>query len=167
MQFGRVRYTDPIAEGFAQLGESEKMDEFFSRALQIGDRSYLTRLHYARALDWLDDGRAEEWYQKAMEIQPEGNFDALAHYVEWLLSREREKEVPNLINAQEPAYYLRFLRGVALERLGRVDQAALDYAYAADFSRDFPAPARYRVEGSEAQKDIVFEGDRKGKVKGL
>lgn len=167
MQYGRIRYTDRIAEGLAKLGEARRIDEFFSRALQVGDRTYLTRLHYAQALAWLDDSRAEEWYQKAIEIQPAGNFDAQAYYAEWLLDHEREKDVLKLIDAQDTAYYLRFLRGVALERLGHVDEAALDYAYAADFSRDFPVPPRYRLAGSEAQRGIVFEGERKGKVKGL
>ena len=47
MGYGKVRYTHRIAESLAQLGEAKKVDEFFTRALQVGDRSYLTHLHYA------------------------------------------------------------------------------------------------------------------------
>ncbi|MCD4737913.1 MAG: hypothetical protein K8R89_01460, partial [Anaerolineae bacterium] len=146
--YGKVRYTHRIAESLAQLGEAKKIDEFFFRALQVGDRSYLTHLHYGQALAWLNDDRAEKWYQKAIGIQPEGNFDAQAHYAEWLLDQGREEDVLQLLEAQQSAYYLRFLRGVALERVERVDEASLDYTYSADFTRDFPVPARYRIERS-------------------
>lgn len=149
------------------MGETKQIDEFFTHALQVGDRSYLTHLHYARALTWLNDDRSQEWYQKAIEIQPEGNFDAQAHYAEWLLDQEREDDVLRLIDAQETSYYLRFLRGVTLERMEQTDEAALDYDYSANFTRDFPVPARYHIEGSEAQKRIVFEKEHKGRDMGF
>ena len=54
-----------------------------------------------------------------------------------------------------------------MECLGRVDEAALDYAYSAEFTRDFPVPARYRIEGSQAQKGIAFERERGSDSVGL
>jgi tetratricopeptide (TPR) repeat protein len=157
MKFGKVRYTYPVAWGLAQLGDVERIDRFFHRALQVRDHSYLTRMHYAQALSWLGDSRAEEWYKKAIEIQPEGNIDALAYYAEWLLDQGREEEVLQLISSDEHVEYLHFLRGVALERLGRLGEARRAYEQYIPYTIDLPVPAKYRIEGSKVQEGIVFD----------
>jgi hypothetical protein len=164
MKYGRVRYTYYIALGLARLGDGRKIYKFFGRALRLKDHNYLTRIHYAKALAWLGDAKAEEWYKKAIEVQPEGNIDALAYYAEWLLDQGREADVLQLIRADEHIEYLHFLRGVALERLGKIEEAKGEYAQFVEFSADFPAPAKYRIEGSEAQRGIVFEGEHQSKI---
>lgn len=164
MNYGKVRYTYYVGWGLAQLGDAKKIDDFFGRALQIRDYSYLTHMHYAQALSWLGDARAEEWYKKAIEIQPEGNIDALASYAEWLLDQDREADVLHLISPDEHVQYLHFLRGVALERLGKAEQAKEAYAQYVEFSAHFPAPTKYRIEGSRAQEGIVFESEHGGKI---
>jgi hypothetical protein len=146
------------------LGDGRKIYKFFGRALRLKDHNYLTRIHYAKALAWLGDAKAEEWYKKAIEVQPEGNIDALAYYAEWLLDQGREADVLQLIRADEHIEYLHFLRGVALERLGKIEEAKGEYAQFVEFSADFPAPAKYRIEGSEAQRGIVFEGEHQSKI---
>lgn len=121
--------------------------------------TFETYLHYALGLGLLDNPRAEMIYHQAIELQPKGNVDALAYYAEWLLDHGRESEVLSLLPSDTHFEYLHFLRGVALERLGRLDEAEAEYAQFAAFSIDFPAPNRYRVPSSPIQVGIQFEGE--------
>jgi len=159
MKFGKVRYTYQIAVGLAQLGGRTSMDDFFREALLIGDRKYLTTLDYARGLALLEDPQAEDWFRQAVALQPEGNIDALAYYVEWLLDHDRPADVVALIDPGVHIEYLHFLRGVALERLGKLGEARAAYQIYAPISRLDPAPRKYRIAGSKAQEGLVFEGD--------
>lgn len=92
MKYGMVHYTYLIAIGLAWLKDSATMDSYFEKALKDGNESYLASLDYARGLSLLEDPLAEEWYKKAIELQPQGNVDALAYYAEWLLDQGREEE---------------------------------------------------------------------------
>ncbi len=159
MKYGRVHYTRPIAEGLGHLQDSTALDSFFRKALEQGNEPYLASLHYAQGLSLLEDGRAEEWYKKAMAVEPEGVADAVAYYAEWLLDHGREAEVVALVHDDIRVEYTHFLKGVALERLGRQEEARKEYERYREMSADFPAPARYRIEGSKAQAGVVFEGD--------
>ncbi len=159
MKYGRVHYTRPIAEGLGHLQDSTALDSFFRKALEQGNEPYLASLHYAQGLSLLGDGRAEEWYKKAMTVEPEGMADAVAYYAEWLLDHGREAEVVALVHDDIRIEYAHFLKGVALERLGRQEEARKEYERYREMSADFPAPARYRIEGSKAQAGVVFEGD--------
>ncbi len=157
--YGKVRYTYSIAVGLAELRDVAHMEEFFRQALQLGDESYLTHLDYAQGLAMLGDLRAEEWYKKAIALQPKGNVDALAYYAEWLLDQGELNRVLELIPPTVPSPYLHLLRGVALERMGRIGEARQAYARYAPVSAIFPVPARYRIEGSVAQEGLYFEGE--------
>jgi len=106
-------------------------------------------LDYHKQLSLLEDGRAEEWYKKAMAVEPEGVADAVAYYAEWLLDHEREAEVVALVHDDIRVEYTHFLKGVALERLGQQEQARKEYERYREMSADFPAPARYRIEGQQ------------------
>ena len=159
MKYGRVHYTRAIAEGLGHLRDSTALDSFFRKALEQGNEPYLASLHYAQGLSLLGDGRAEEWYKKAMAVEPEGVADAVAYYAEWLLDHGREAEVVALVHDDIGVEYTHFLKGVALERLGRQEEARKEYERYREMSADFPAPARYRIEGSKAQAGVVFEGD--------
>lgn len=159
MIYGKVRYTYSIAVGLAELRDVAHMEEFFRQALQVGDESYLTHLDYAQGLAMLGDLRAEEWYKKAIALQPKGNVDALAYYAEWLLDRGEFNKVSEIITPIELSPYLQLLRGVALERMGQINEARQAYARYAPLSAIFPVPARYRIEGSMAQEGLYFEGE--------
>jgi len=159
MSYGKVRYTGYLWQGLAQLGDGVTMDDFFRRALQAGDNQYLVLMDYARGLAALADSRAEEWFAKAVAAQPADNVDALAYYAEWLLEQRREVDVLQLIPPDAHIEYLHFLRGVALERLGRLDGARKEYERYLPFTADLPAPAKYRIEGSKVQEGIIFEGN--------
>lgn len=97
------------------------------------------------------------WYKRAMAAEPEGVVDALAYYGEWLLNHDREAEVLQIISPSEHIEYLHFLRGVALERLGRTEAARAEYLPYIAYSASDPAPSQYRVPASKAQEGIVFE----------
>lgn len=159
MSYGRVRYTGYLWQGLAQLGDNAAMDDFFQRAVQVGDNQYLVLMDYARGLGALADSRAEEWFQKAVAAQPADNVDALAYYGEWLLEQQREADVLQVIPPDAHIEYLHFLRGVALERLGRIEAAEHEYGQYTAFSLTSAAPDRFRIPESVAQKGIVFEGD--------
>lgn len=159
MIYGKVRYTGYLWQGLAQLGDTATMDDLFQRTLRVGDSQYLVLMDYARGLAALADPRAEEWFEKAVAAQPAGNVDALAYYAEWLLDHDRQAEVVALIDPCEHVEYLHLLRGVALERLGRLREAREAYQIYASVSALDPAPAEYRIAGSKVQEGIIFEGD--------
>lgn len=159
MKFGKVRYSYQIAIGLAHFGDRTSIDHFFREALLVGDRKYLTTLDYARGLGLLEDPRAEDWFRQAVALQPEGNIDALAYYAEWLLDHDRPADIVALIDPDAHIEYLHFLRGVALERLGKWEEARAAYQIYAPISRLDPAPRKYRIAGSRAQEGLVFEGD--------
>lgn len=164
MDWGKVRYTHRLAQTLGQLRDAKTLDRLFQRALEIEPMGYVIHVDYAEGLRLLDDPRAEDWYKKAVELQPEGNINAVAYYGEWLLDHRREIEVLTLIAPDAHKEYLHFLRGVALERSGRIDEAKQEYAQYIGFSATFPAPVQYRIEGSEAQTGITFETDSRAGI---
>lgn len=157
MKYGRVHYTYLIAIGLGHLKDRATMDSYFEKALKDGNESNLASLDYARGLSLLKDPRAEKWYKKAIALQPQGNVDALAYYAEWLLDQGREAEVLQVLRPDAHIEYLHFLRGVALERLGRMHQARAEYLQYVKYSAFDPAPSRYRIPGSQVQAGIVFD----------
>lgn len=159
MKHGRVHYTYPIAIGLGRLKNSATLDSYFEKALKNGNEPYLASLDYARGLGLLEDPRAETWYKRAMAVEPEGVADAVAYYAEWLLDHGREAGVVDLVSDDIRIEYVHFLKGVALERLGRPEEAHQEYDRYRRLNADFPAPARYRIAGSEAQAGLIFEGD--------
>ncbi len=157
LDFGKVRHTWLLAQTLGRTGDIDTLDSIFKQAIAI-DPTFETYLHYAIGLSILEDPRAETMYQQALILQPKDNIDALASYGEWLLDHKNEDQVLTLLPANSHIEYLHFLRGVALERLGRLNDARLEYAQFAAFSNDFPAPGRYQIPDSRAQSDIKFEG---------
>lgn len=159
MKYGKVHYTRPIAIGLGRLQDSAELDIFFHKASKEGNEPYLVSLHYAQGLGLLRDDRAETWYKEALTVEPQGVADAVAYFAEWLLDHKRDVEVVTLVRDDIRVEYTHFLKGVALERLGREEEARREYSRYKEMSADFPAPARYRIEGSEAQAGLVFVGD--------
>ena len=159
MVYGRAHYTQPIALGLGTLGDVKALDAYFEAALALPGDTYIASLDYARGLALAGDPRAEKWFTKAISAEPHGLASALAYYAEWLLDHGREAGVLPLIADDVSVQYVHFLKGVALERLGRASDAEASYARFRDFSADFPAPARYRIDGSPYQVGIYFVGD--------
>ncbi|HQE93388.1 MAG TPA: tetratricopeptide repeat protein [Anaerolineae bacterium] len=158
LKFGKVRHTWLLAQVLGKTSDMATFSRLFEQALAL-DPTFEVVLDYARGLSLLDNPDAEDIYRRAIELQPEGNIDAVAYYGEWLLGHKRADEVLMLIPTNAHAEYLHFLRGVALERLGRLDEAKAEYDQFVTFSVNFPAPNRYRITASKAQAGIQFEGN--------
>jgi len=156
MKFGTVRYTYHIAVGLAKLEDKATLNKFFEQALVFEDRRYLSCLDYARGLNMLGDPKAEDLFKKAMELRPGENEEARGYYAEWLLDHNREAEVLNIIDSDKDIEYMQFLRGVALEKLGRLDEARKAYEIFIPYSQYEPAPEKYRIKGSKVQEGIFF-----------
>ncbi|MEA3309739.1 MAG: hypothetical protein U9Q70_09550 [Chloroflexota bacterium] len=159
MSYRKVRYTGYLWQGLAQLEDTATIDDLFQRALRVGDNQYLVLMDYARGLAALTDPRAAELFKRAVAAQPAGNVDALAYYAEWLLDHDQQAEVAVLIEPDADVEYLHLLRGVALERMGRLKEARESYQIYAPVNALDPAPAAYRIAGSKVQAGIIFEGD--------
>ncbi|HSK75818.1 MAG TPA: hypothetical protein VLQ45_05125 [Thermoanaerobaculia bacterium] len=104
---------------------------------------------------------AEEGTEEVLKqaAQADSTGAALVRYGEWLLDRSRDRDVLEEIPATSPLYYLHFLRGVAAERLGLLDEARLAYGRYTAYSATTPAPPRFRIPGSrlQAEAGIRFE----------
>jgi tetratricopeptide (TPR) repeat protein len=162
---GRVDYrlTDLVAKTLGRTGDKATLDRLFSRAL-AQDPSAVVHLDYAKGLALLEDPRAGEMLEKTAKLDPDG--DAAVSYGEWLLDQGRDSEALEALPTSSPLYYVHFLRGVALERLGRAQEARAEYERFKVYSSTYPAPARFRIPGSrlQAESGIRFaEPDQTGR----
>jgi tetratricopeptide (TPR) repeat protein len=157
---GGVHYVSWLEEMGTEAGELDAVIDWYHQILAKYPDDYQTNLYLAKVLVKKNDlKKAEELFKKAKEVRPAGNVDAHAAYVEFLLDQGRyEEALTNSILIGEDIYYMHFLQGVALEKLGRGEEAKKHYAKYVDMSKSFPAPKRYMIEGSEYQAGIAFEG---------
>lgn len=157
LRAGSVDYqlTRRLAETLGRTGDRQTFERLFQQAL-ARDPSAAVYLDYARGLSLLRDPRAEDAFRQALQLQPEG--DAAADYGEWLLDHRRYPEALDVLPEATPLYYLHFLRGFALEKLKRTEEARQEYAQFRDYSATFPAPARFRIPKSPVQAGIRFKG---------
>lgn len=147
--------TSRLAETLGRTGDRERLDRIFKELL-AKDPSSTVYLDYGAGLALLGEGsRAEDAFRQALRSDPNG--DAAARYGEWLLDRKRDEEALDILPLESPVYYIHFLRGVALERLGRTSEAHEAYGRYRDYSRTHPAPSRFRISGSTVQSGIRFE----------
>ncbi|MFL6232131.1 MAG: hypothetical protein ACJ76N_03275 [Thermoanaerobaculia bacterium] len=155
-RFGKVDYglTDRLAETLGRTGNRETLDRLFQEALKL-DSSAVIYLNYARGLALLGDPRAGDLFYKAAQLQPDG--DAMVRYGEWLLDHGQNQQALDRLPRSGPLRYVHFLRGIALERLGRADEAKQEYAQFREYSATFPAPERFRIPGSRLQAGIHFK----------
>lgn len=157
LRSGKVDYalTDRLAATLGRTGDKNTLDQIFKKLL-AKDPSSTVYLDYAISLTLLgNDARAEDAFTQAVRSDPNG--DATARYAEWLLDRRREREALEILPKETPIYYIHFLRGVALERLGQVEEARAAYDRYREYNRTFPVPTRFRISGSMAQRGIRFE----------
>lgn len=137
-----------LAETLGLLGARQELDRIFSRLMAAGTPEPTVFLDYAQGLARLNDPRTEEALKKAL---PRADGDARAAYAEWLLDQGRDRDALVLLPEETSLYYLHFLRGLALERLGRTEEASAEYARFAKYSATFPAPVRFKIPGSRTQ----------------
>lgn len=148
--FGKVDYhlTSLLSMALGQTGDVETLDRIFTKAVTI-EASSVVYLDYARGLSLMGNPRADEAFRKAIELETADTLVALTEYTEWLLDHEREIEVLLLPTKANP--YLHFLRGVALERLNRLDEAKSEYAEYAKSAPYFSVPKRFKIQNSQIQ----------------
>jgi hypothetical protein len=163
--FGVVDYnlTNRLQQTLGRTGDLITLDRLFAEALAKSGTSTVY-LHYALGLSRLGDPRAEAMFTKAVDLEAEG--DALAGYGEWLLDNQRDADVLDRLPKSPGLYYLNLLRGVALERQGRGEEARAAYGRFRDYSASFPAPARFRIAGSKLQaaSGIHFDDEPRPKI---
>ncbi len=159
LEYGRVPYTTIIALGLGKLRDIDRLDVYFQQAINAPNRVYRATLDYARGLALMNDPRTDEWFGRAMEIEPTGIGDAVAYYAEWLLDQGENESVIKLINEQVNLNYAHFLKGVALEKTRKFRKAKKEYEKYREMSVHFPASLKYRIQGSEQQRELFFEGD--------
>ncbi|MBA3035889.1 MAG: tetratricopeptide repeat protein [Desulfobacterium sp.] len=166
-------YYVEVAYSLSLLGERGLLDTYFSRMLELFSHNGDIPLQYARALARLNDYRADQFYVKSMSMRNEGDINAVVYYGEYLLDRKKDRQALSVLYQLKPsedrAFYPHFLKGVALERLGRLDEAQNEYKRylgfrenGADITMDskmFQVPNRYKIQGSTLQGDIPFSLD--------
>jgi len=154
---GIVDYTltARLAETLGKTGDRDRLHQIFKELLAT-DSSSTVYLDYAIGLSLAgEEAEAENAFRQA--ARSDSNGEATAQYGEWLLDRNRDEDALKVLPEETPIYYISFLRGVVLERLGRATDAQEEYTRFREYSRTFPAPARFRIAGSTAQSGILFE----------
>ena len=174
ISFGKVDYhiTSLLSRLLAEAKDVKTLDRIFGKILATkeGWRFYPD---YIKALIKLDDPRTEKVLKKAIEIEERKRKEGIdvagsmvITYAEWLLDHGREEDVLNLPIINSP--YMYFYRGVALERLNRLDEARTEYFKYTHFYPEhippLPMPRRFQIPGSKLQKEmeIRFEGKESG-----
>ncbi|MBI2840602.1 MAG: tetratricopeptide repeat protein [Acidobacteria bacterium] len=178
---GEPHYTAELADVFTILGDRAGLDRYFEGILAKYPLVYIANLDYAQALARTNDGRAESFYSKAISLRPQGNFNSVVFYAEYLLDRGEDQAALELLQStltpeEDHAYYPHFLKGLSLERLAQPESAGSEYKLFQRFNdipkmsidkggQDVPfqqealfrPAARYRIQGSELQRGIRFE----------
>jgi len=158
--YGRVLYIPWIKKMALEADRTDDAGDWFEEILKVEPDNYSVNYHYAKLLQEIKKERAETYFLKAIEVRPIGNFDANVGYVELLLDNGRYQEVlDNSILEGERAFYMDFLHGYALEKLGQGEEAVDYYEKYEEMSETFPVPDKYKITDSPYQKNITFEQD--------
>lgn len=150
---------DRLTQTLSRTGDADNFERLFARSFAL-DPGPFTHRYYALGLSRMKSPHTEEAFKAAVALEAEG--DSHADYGEWLLDQQRYADALDMLpRSPKHIYYLNFLRGLALERTDRPGQARKSYDAFRDFSVSFPAPARFRIEGSKIQRDsgIRFDDD--------
>ncbi len=151
---GDVNYSlySMAATILGQEGDIATIDQLFTEVL-AHDQTYTSYLSYAYALAEAGDPRAEELFKTAISAEGDQSPDAKGLYAEWLLRHGRNADVVALTGSGDAGLaYLSFLRGVALERLGRLDEARSAYEVYAFYARVLPVSPDFAIPNSSLQK---------------
>jgi tetratricopeptide (TPR) repeat protein len=163
--FKGIHYINEMTDILSILGDRERVDKYFSRLIK--PTPDFTYLNYAKVLSKLNDERADEFFKKVISIRQEEHISPVVDYAEYLLDRGRDKEALSILQQLKPSeeyFYTHFLKGVALERIGRLKEAEKEYKKYLKFREPpavdtgvYKAPSRYKIPGSKLQKDIPFD----------
>lgn len=93
LSWGKIRYTDDLADLLVTLGDKQTLDSIFWAFLaqppyREPDFFYLALVDYASALAKLnDDWMAAQLFQLAIAFHPENNIEATTRFAHFLLIR--------------------------------------------------------------------------------
>lgn len=136
---GRIRYTRELSMAIVQgksAKASEQLDQVFGPLIAAGPglsakEFYLALVDYGDGLAALADERAWEHFERAIDLRPVNNIEAINRYAKWLLERDSAREALDLLESRlsrderirrvRPAY----LRKEAMTRLG-LDTSSAD-----------------------------------------
>ncbi|MEW6052284.1 MAG: tetratricopeptide repeat protein [Nitrospirota bacterium] len=159
-----MHYVDEMTEVLSIVGDRKRVDKYFSRL--ITPTITYTYLNYAKVLSKLNDPKAEEFFEKVLTIRQDGDINPVVEYAEYLLDRGKNKEalcILQQLNPSEDYSYTYFLKGFALERMGKLKKAEEEYKKYLKFSDTggyrAPLPTKYKIPGSKLQKDIFFKSE--------
>ena len=157
--FKGMHYVDEMTEVLSILGDRRRVDKYFSRL--ITPTPTYAYFNYAEVLSKLDDPKAEEFFEKVIAIRREGNFDPVIKYTEYLLDRGKNNKALTVLQQLKPSEeyaYTYFLKGVVLEKMGKVKDAEKAYKRYQEFQevKDglFTPPTKYRIPNSKLQRNF-------------
>ena len=143
---GRIRYTRELSAAIAQAAGSgdsltqtdrvAQLDRVFGPIIEAGPglgakEFYLALVDYGDGLAALADDRAWEHFERAIDLRPQNNTEAVNRYARRLLERGRTREALDLLEGRlDRAERVRrvlpaYLRKEALTRLG-LDTSSAD-----------------------------------------
>jgi hypothetical protein len=164
---GDAHYYDEVALTLSLLGDGDRLDKYYSRVLEKFPLNGDMRLQYANALARLGDNRAEEYYIKSIDMRREGKaIDERFVYAEFLLDKndpqadKKALEVLEKLDTRLSSQY--FLKGVALERLGKTKEAEVEYKKfkTSEFVGGMrKQPIKYKIPNSSLQREYKIQFD--------
>lgn len=169
----KAHYADAVSDLCSEMGDKATLDDYFRRMIELFPDDEDLPLYYAISLAKFGDETADSYYQKAVASRQQGKFNAVVYYAEYLLDRQRNEDALHVLQVldsfEDQAFYPHFLKGVALERLGKLDAAREEYGKYLEFKEPgydpktyngpfMPSP-RYRIPGSKIQGGIPFKTD--------
>ncbi|MGZ4123106.1 MAG: tetratricopeptide repeat protein, partial [Tumebacillaceae bacterium] len=156
--FHRIHYLEGIKRLALETKEPEIAIQWFKELLSKNPNLWEVNLQYAKLLEALDDPKAIRYFRTAMKVRPEGNSDAHVYLAEYYINRGKYDDALQItLPKEERAFYLDFLHGFALEKLGRGSEAIPLYQKYQSMSQSFPVPSKYRIPGSPFQQGIHFQ----------
>jgi tetratricopeptide (TPR) repeat protein len=170
---GRIVYTRELSEAIVKTKSTksvEQLDRIFGPLIDAGPslspkEFYLALVDYGDGLAALADERAWEHFERAIDLRPQNNIEAINRYAQRLLERGRAREALDLLEGRVsrderirrvvPAYF----RREAMTRLG-LDASSADEEIAETKSRLIHGAGAVTAE--TARTAGIFSAPEKG-----
>lgn len=152
LEKGEVRYTREVSELLVQTGDKARLQQVFGQILDKVssgplDGHYIALIDYADALAGLRDESAWGYFERAIELRPGDNVEAINRYAQHLIDQGEPRKAIEVIESRltaeqrirfrSPAY----LRREAMQRAG-LDTGPADAEIARIESRGRSRPPR-------------------------
>lgn len=152
LEKGDVRYTREVSELLVQTQDKARLQQVFGQILDKAssgppDRHYIALIDYADALAALRDESAWGYFERAIELRPGDNAEAINRYARHLIDQGQPQKAIDLIESRlTPEQRIRFgrpayLRREAMQRAG-LDTGPADAEIARIESRGRSRPPR-------------------------